>query len=575
MSPDRAQSEVIGVILILSISMVSIGMIYAYGKPSLETMRSNAQMERIVNEFTLLDSEISAVALGGSQTRSLRMNTGDSLVRVDGDEGWVNITHEPVGASNQHLYNETIGEITYRSGPNTIAYQGGGVWRKHEHGDAVMLSPPEFRFRGATLTFPIFNITSSGAFGGPATSQTLSVERQGDVRAIYPNESHSPVYENPIKNGTIVVTVHSKYYTGWADYFRERTAGEVVDEDPAKQTTTVELSVENSKGFENGLLASGGASSGKLDIENNNGMVDSYNSSEGPYSTSQKYDGSIRAASTVKIDAPNAVVHGDIYADGDIEVRKGKLNGSGFASGSATNTGGTVTNGALNSNQEVNIPSPVPADDVITSKIEDHKNPSDNDNSGTCISNNQTSGACTLGSSSGDQVYYLENPTGSTVQITDDVDFDLADGNVSIVVNDNLEIRNGPTIRTINVGSGDPYHADWYLNGRLEVRGGSTLIKTDASDTSWRMNFNLHSGNEVELRNQNDLIGTIYAPGSELILEQKRRVYGAIIVDKSQDMGQRTEIHFDEALLNKELPISQSPVAITYLHVTENKVEID
>jgi hypothetical protein len=132
--------------------------------------------------------------------------------------------------------------MVYETDGVRIAYQGGGVWKKGE-GEAVMVSPPEFHYRGQTLTLPVVNVT-----GDDQVSGKVNV-RQGGISQEYPNET----FVNPVPaEREVVVTVKSEYYRGWGTYFERRTDGNVSYDD-ANQTAAITLTVPIEESFDNAV----------------------------------------------------------------------------------------------------------------------------------------------------------------------------------------------------------------------------------------------------------------------------------------------------------------------------------
>ncbi|KPN31417.1 hypothetical protein SY89_02163 [Halolamina pelagica] len=149
--------------------------------------------------------------------------------------------------------------MSYKNGDVEIGYQGGGVWERRGNG-SVMRSPPEFNYRGATLTLPVMRVTTDSRESGPTTAV---VTRQNDSRQVFPNASASDAgeswsdegapygdntaYENPVTSGNVSVTVQSQFYQAWAEYFRTRTTGEV-SVDHARNRASVKLTTVDTIG---------------------------------------------------------------------------------------------------------------------------------------------------------------------------------------------------------------------------------------------------------------------------------------------------------------------------------------
>lgn len=241
---DRAgQSAPVAVALLLGITLLGTGTVLVLGSGAFADARASAEHERAEQSMTVLDARAADVALGDSPSERVRLGpSGDGSYAVDEDAGWINVTHRNAtgDGGDETLYSGSLGAVTYRDGGTTVAYQGGGVWRR-QGGGTVMASPPEFHYRTDTLTLPIISIRGSDGISGDATAEIAD----GRTERVYPNANATyngidRRYVNPLQNGTVAVTVRSDYYEGWAEYFRTRTAGNVTV-DHGERTATVEL----------------------------------------------------------------------------------------------------------------------------------------------------------------------------------------------------------------------------------------------------------------------------------------------------------------------------------------------
>lgn len=257
---DRSgQSETIGVVLLLGLTVAGTTAIIGLGTGAIGGVEQSSELQRAEHVMTLLDSRGAMTALGESQTQQVDFGrAGGGSYGVDDDAGWIKIEHlnytaAPPGdpQDNETLYFGELGAVVYTNEEETVAYQGGGVWR-YRGGNSTMVSPPEFHYRDATLTLPVIRTTGSGSVAG---SGTASITRTASVNRIYPNttgptagdEIGAPYnatdesYVNPVRNGTVRVTVHSDYYQAWASYFDTRTEGDV-SVDHANDLAIVDLS---------------------------------------------------------------------------------------------------------------------------------------------------------------------------------------------------------------------------------------------------------------------------------------------------------------------------------------------
>jgi hypothetical protein len=157
-------------------------------------------------------------------------------------------TSDSCGDDDYIVHEQDLGAIEYRKGDTTLAYQGGGVWRLGS-GDARMVSPPEFHYRAATLTFPVVTVTGDGS-GAGGTTASIRAKQKGvtqypascntadcgypdtdDDGDGYPAASDGDddggQFTNPVQNGYVKIQVTSEYAAGWEEYFRTRTEGKV------------------------------------------------------------------------------------------------------------------------------------------------------------------------------------------------------------------------------------------------------------------------------------------------------------------------------------------------------------
>ncbi|WP_426961830.1 DUF7289 family protein [Haloparvum alkalitolerans] len=243
---ERAQSEPIGVILVLGISLAVILVSVGIGSALVTESTSDVETERMENGMSQFGSKASLVALGESGQKRVpfgQLDSGD--VTVDGGSGSVTIHHR-VNGSLDEIHNTTLGAVVYENDGDRVAYQGGGVWSVSD-GRSRMISPPEYHYRSSTLTFPIVRVTGNDTASGSAAAR-ISSDSVG--QPIYPNGS----YTNPLDEGVIVVEVQSDYYEGWAQFFRQRAEGEVTVHD-ANRTVVAELVVPEDLTVNNAVSA--------------------------------------------------------------------------------------------------------------------------------------------------------------------------------------------------------------------------------------------------------------------------------------------------------------------------------
>ena len=234
----RAVANPVGVILILGMTILSVGALLTVGGAVVDDTRADAEHSQMENSMSAFSSKASLVGLGesGHQRFSLgRVSQGRVDVREDAGRVHVKIQRN---GTNETVRETSIGAVVYENDGREIAYQGGGVWARQ--GDfSRMLSPPEFHYRAETLTFPIINVTGSGAASGDIRG---TVRSDTEAQQWYPDDSEED-FDNPLTNGTVYVEIESEYCRGWQSFFERRSQGRVEDRCGDNKTVIVDLAV--------------------------------------------------------------------------------------------------------------------------------------------------------------------------------------------------------------------------------------------------------------------------------------------------------------------------------------------
>jgi len=238
--------------LLIGLAILGATAIVAIGGTAIDGTEGQSEIARAEQSMALFDSQSAQVALGESESQSVsfgyvngnyRVNdtAGEiSIVQIDCDDNETNDDGDdvPGGDDDAILASTDLGTVVYERNGVTVGYQGGGVWKERD-GGSTMVSPPEFHFRGQTLTLPIIQTNGTGSVGG---STTANIEESVRAKRVFPNASDSfdatrcgdsRRFLNPVTKGRVIVRIESRFAEAWGDYFAERTAGEVTypDED--------------------------------------------------------------------------------------------------------------------------------------------------------------------------------------------------------------------------------------------------------------------------------------------------------------------------------------------------------
>lgn len=339
---SRGQSEVVGVILLLAVSMTAIGMILFFGQGSILAIESNVQSERTMNEFALLDSKMATAALGGAGGQRAEMNLEGGAISSQPDAANFSVEYEPddPGEDDQTWW-VRIGNIEYEhpDRDQRIAYEGGGVWTREEGtNQSVMVSPPEFHYRELTLTLPMFNVTSE--------VNRLSPRERFAVEATETNVfDESDNLENPLPPGNVTIWVTSDYYRAWEDYFLDRTVGTDDDVESFDENNTVKMRLPVPEPGD--IEESVSIGEGNNLVVGDQAFIDSYDSDlnadyfDSPLTSSSECSdpdgaprngyvgtfGDIATSGSIDLDGEDACVFGDVSHERDTGSSIGIENG--------------------------------------------------------------------------------------------------------------------------------------------------------------------------------------------------------------------------------------------------------
>lgn len=239
---DRGQSELLGTVLIFGLSLFVIGTTLAFGATAIADLTDEAEATNIENSMSHLSSQISLVALGDADVQQYALSsTRDGTVSVQPDAGEIEVRHTINGTEVGNT-SSTLGAIVYAGPQRDIAYQGGGIWTKQGN-TSRMVSPPEYYYRGATLTLPIIRVDGSGAVSGTA---------RGEITPGATPTTRAADLDSPLQEGTVTVRIQSEYYEGWFNFLTQRAEGSTVIYHN-NNTVISELTVPDEVGFDKAL----------------------------------------------------------------------------------------------------------------------------------------------------------------------------------------------------------------------------------------------------------------------------------------------------------------------------------
>ncbi|WP_256403538.1 DUF7289 family protein [Halorubrum salinum] len=467
---ERGQSEVIGVVLLLGITIAAVTATVATGSVALGLITDEAQSASVENGMSQLSSQSSLVALGETDARRFDLGSVDGgQLRLDEDAGHVTVRVENGTDGDTTVYDGPIGTLEYVGSDRTVALQGGGVWTV-SNGYGRMVSPPEYHYRGTTLTFPIVRLN-----GTEQTPQSGT----GVVRRVPGDSDNVTETANPLENGTVVVEVQSDYYEGWYEFFTQRADGSVTKYD-GNRTTVARLVVPDDVAFDRAISLGGEYTHNS----GNNGLDES------------------------------------LYEEDEVHPSPGPMIDSALREGA---------------------------------------------DSGEPLSNCFDADTCTGGT------YYASGD----VDVGQRVEFDTSGDDVTIAVDGDLDLG-GNELEITNDGDGV---VRYYVNGSVFANGDATVGTTSDAVEAQRNRFYVRDGFLEDGPGQGsvDVDAVVYAPNSDTNLAGSVTLRGGFIFDTLTTKSNAFTVEHDDTLDDIEIRIGggSGRNSITYLHVSENVVEVD
>jgi len=238
----RGQSEVIGFALVLSLSIITAGLIVVYGSTAFTALADETGEEQARNAMSKVSSDVTTVAFGDVNNKKTietglteRTSGGNSVNTSNESHITVKIKNKSDGTTTTipGLDNQSMGSINYKSNNTLTSVENGGVWIKYGDGGNRMVSPPKIHYTGNTLTLPLIIIDDE---------KNINNKRFELSKA---SQSNSKKQIQVDEDEAVVIEVHSEHYLAWESFFQSHIRGNVSTESfDSNKTVIAELGIE-------------------------------------------------------------------------------------------------------------------------------------------------------------------------------------------------------------------------------------------------------------------------------------------------------------------------------------------
>jgi hypothetical protein len=206
-------SPVIGMILILSIVVVSIGIIYTTGIPFIDSIKYTTQVSNAKNSFSVLQDDVleiingPATGAGMGRITKVKMGGGSIFVEPQNTEIQINYT----GSSNPVI--AVPGTISYKYKSRSVVFENGATISKYPTGSFMEIDPliyaSDLGSGNIGLMIHIINVTGeNSSIGGEGT---------GKIRTSF--EGRGNLYSGEVNR--VNITISSQNSDSWGRYFND------------------------------------------------------------------------------------------------------------------------------------------------------------------------------------------------------------------------------------------------------------------------------------------------------------------------------------------------------------------
>lgn len=139
---ESAVSVVVGYILILGIVITSIGLMYTYGIPILESSQNKIRYQSVEQGFAVLQSNLDKTAYDQAPIKTTRINVGEGTLSISSGDHlkvMVNVTN-----ATKFQTELDLGMIEYEYQEDLVAYMNGGVFEKQADYAFIKFPPTIF-----------------------------------------------------------------------------------------------------------------------------------------------------------------------------------------------------------------------------------------------------------------------------------------------------------------------------------------------------------------------------------------------------------------------------------------------
>lgn len=232
----RAQSEVLGFIFVFSLLVLTTGLVFALGLPTVENARDAERVTNVERAFEVLDNNVDDMMRRNVPSRATEVKLAGGMLSIQ-ESTTVRIHAEKKGNSSMNeTFSGTTRPIVYSDDDTEIALSFGAVLRSDD-GSSVMLSDPDWLVDDRAVVPYALLTRGDGTtiVAGETTVLVVGETKSRGVAGSFTTDDDTPVIVN--------VTVESSRADAW-DRYMEEQGWEPIDDDPSDGNVTYQFEAD-------------------------------------------------------------------------------------------------------------------------------------------------------------------------------------------------------------------------------------------------------------------------------------------------------------------------------------------
>lgn len=174
----RAQSEVIGLVVIFGIVITAIAVVAATGFTGLQDAKHIQEANNGVKLFEILDDNVDDLVMGRAPNRATEIRLSNTQLEI-ADPATIEVRGHEVGNRTANFtYTVTVAPIVYDLGDDTRLIYAGGALIREEYAGEVMLREPSLVRSDRVAILPV---VQTRAIGRPSVGGSQKVNIRTDL----------------------------------------------------------------------------------------------------------------------------------------------------------------------------------------------------------------------------------------------------------------------------------------------------------------------------------------------------------------------------------------------------------